>query len=59
MESDHNWKRTGEFHPTTNPIWFLKCECGAFAKEFTNSDGSTRSIEIVWAVQHKQAEINS
>ena len=44
----HKWKRTGERHVTVNPIWFLECElCGVSAKEHTNDDGSTHSIQIL------------
>lgn len=28
----HEWHRTGERHPTTSPIWFYHCTCGAVGK---------------------------
>lgn len=43
---NHQWERTGEFHPTTNKIWFLTCiKCDAAGKEYTKDDGTIQSIE--------------
>ena len=31
-DHQHSWHRTGEYHPTANPIYFYHCTCGALGK---------------------------
>lgn len=34
QEHQHDWKRTGQYFPTNDPIYIVVCKCGAAGKQY-------------------------